>query len=52
MTSTKWATRLSEIRRVLTANIEADKAGLAKVAAEDPLAHAVPADPARATPTR
>ena len=31
MTSTKWATRLSEIRRVLTANIEADKAGLAKV---------------------
>ncbi len=41
MTSTKWATRLSEIRRVLTANIEADKAGLAKVAAEDPLAHAV-----------
>src|SRR5471030_2113260 len=41
MTSTKWATRFSEIRRVLTANIEADKAGLAKVAAEDPLAHAV-----------
>jgi ABC-type glycerol-3-phosphate transport system substrate-binding protein len=41
MTSTKWATRFSEIRRVLTANIEADKAGLAKVQAEDPLAHAV-----------
>jgi ABC-type glycerol-3-phosphate transport system substrate-binding protein len=41
MTSTKWATRLAEIRRVLTANIEADKAGLASVQAEDPLAHAV-----------
>jgi ABC-type glycerol-3-phosphate transport system substrate-binding protein len=41
MTSNKWATRLSEIRRVLTANIEADRAGLAKVQAEDPLAHAV-----------
>jgi ABC-type glycerol-3-phosphate transport system substrate-binding protein len=41
LTSTKWATRFSEARRVLTANIEADKAGLAKVAAEDPLAHAV-----------
>jgi ABC-type glycerol-3-phosphate transport system substrate-binding protein len=41
MTSNKWATRLAQIRRVLTANIEADKAGLASVAAEDPLAHAV-----------
>jgi ABC-type glycerol-3-phosphate transport system substrate-binding protein len=41
LTSTKWATRFSEARRVLTANIEADKAGLAKVASEDPLAHAV-----------
>jgi ABC-type glycerol-3-phosphate transport system substrate-binding protein len=41
MTSTKWATRFSEIRRVLTANVEADNAGLAKVRAEDPLAHAV-----------
>ena len=41
MTSIKWATRLAQIRRVLTANIEADKAGLASVAAEDPLAHAV-----------
>ena len=29
MTSTKWATRFSEIRRVLTANIEADKAMVA-----------------------
>ena len=38
MTGTKWATRLAEIRRVLTANIEADKAGLASVQAEDPLA--------------
>jgi ABC-type glycerol-3-phosphate transport system substrate-binding protein len=41
LTSTKWATRFSEARRVLTANIEADKAGLAKVASEDPLAHTV-----------
>jgi ABC-type glycerol-3-phosphate transport system substrate-binding protein len=41
MTSTKWATRFSKIRRVLTANIEADKAGLANVQAEDPLAYAV-----------
>jgi ABC-type glycerol-3-phosphate transport system substrate-binding protein len=41
MTSIKWATRLAQIRRVLTANIEADKAGLASVAAEDPLAHTV-----------
>ena len=36
MTSTKWATRLAQIRRVLTANIEADKAGLAQRKAEDP----------------
>lgn len=41
LTNNKWATRFSEMRRVLTANIEADKAGLAKVASEDPLAHAV-----------
>jgi ABC-type glycerol-3-phosphate transport system substrate-binding protein len=41
MTSNKWATKLAQIRRVLTANIEADKAGLASVAAEDPLAAAV-----------
>lgn len=41
LTSVKWATRFSEARRVLTANIEADKAGLAKVASEDPLAHVV-----------
>jgi ABC-type glycerol-3-phosphate transport system substrate-binding protein len=41
MTGNKWATRLSEIRRVLTANVEADKTGLAKVQAEDPLAYAV-----------
>lgn len=41
MTSVKWATRLAQIRRVLTANIEADKAGLASVKADDPLAHAV-----------
>jgi ABC-type glycerol-3-phosphate transport system substrate-binding protein len=41
MTSTKWATQFSKIRRVLTANIEADKAGLANVQADDPLAYAV-----------
>ena len=41
MTSVKWATRLAQIRRVLTANIEADKAGLESVKAVDPLAHAV-----------
>jgi ABC-type glycerol-3-phosphate transport system substrate-binding protein len=41
MTSVKWATRLAQIRRVLTANIEADKAGLASVKADDPLAYAV-----------
>jgi ABC-type glycerol-3-phosphate transport system substrate-binding protein len=41
MTGTKWATQFSKIRRVLTANIEADKAGLADVQAEDPLAYAV-----------
>jgi ABC-type sugar transport system permease subunit len=29
MTSAKWATRFAQMRRVLTANIEADKAGLA-----------------------
>jgi ABC-type glycerol-3-phosphate transport system substrate-binding protein len=41
MTSVKWATRLAQIRRVLTANIEADKAGLDSVKADDPLAYAV-----------
>ena len=41
MTSTKWATQFSKVRRVLTANIEADKAGLANVQADDPLAYAV-----------
>ena len=41
MTSVKWATRLAQVRRVLTANIEADKAGLASVKADDLLAYAV-----------
>jgi ABC-type glycerol-3-phosphate transport system substrate-binding protein len=41
MTSVKWATRLAQIRRVLTANVEADKAGLDSVKADDPLAYAV-----------
>jgi ABC-type glycerol-3-phosphate transport system substrate-binding protein len=41
MTSVKWATRLAQIRRLLTANIEADKAGLDSVKTDDPLAYAV-----------
>jgi ABC-type glycerol-3-phosphate transport system substrate-binding protein len=41
MTSVKWATRLAQIRRVLTANIEADKVGLESVKNDDPLAYAV-----------
>ena len=41
MTGNKWATKLAQIRRVLTANIEADKAGVASVQAEDPLAYEV-----------
>ncbi|MBV9562811.1 MAG: extracellular solute-binding protein [Bradyrhizobium sp.] len=41
MTSNKWATKFAGIRRVLTANIAADKALLAAVQEEDPLAHAV-----------
>jgi ABC-type glycerol-3-phosphate transport system substrate-binding protein len=41
MTGNKWATKFAGIRRVLTANIEADKACLASLKEEDPLAHAV-----------
>jgi ABC-type glycerol-3-phosphate transport system substrate-binding protein len=41
MTSDKWATKFAGIRRVLTANVAADKALLASVQDEDPLAHAV-----------
>ena len=41
MTGVKWATRLAQIRRVLTANIEADKAGLDSIKADDPLAYTV-----------
>ena len=41
MTSVKWATRLAQIRRVLTANIEADRAVLESVKTDDPLAYAV-----------
>jgi ABC-type glycerol-3-phosphate transport system substrate-binding protein len=41
MTGTKWATQFSMRRRVLTANIEADKAGLADMKAVDPLAYEV-----------
>jgi ABC-type glycerol-3-phosphate transport system substrate-binding protein len=41
MTSVKSATRLAQIRRVLTANIEADMTGLDSVKTDDPLAYAV-----------
>jgi len=41
MTSNKWATKFAGIRRVLTANLAADKACLASLENEDPLAHAV-----------
>jgi ABC-type glycerol-3-phosphate transport system substrate-binding protein len=41
MTSNKWATKFAGIRRVLTANGAADKALLASVGNEDPLAQAV-----------
>ena len=41
LTSIKWATKFAQIRRVLTANIEADKAVLDSVKTEDPLAYAV-----------
>ena len=37
MTSTKWATRFSQSRKLLTANIEADKAGLEYLRKDDPL---------------
>jgi hypothetical protein len=41
LTSVKWATRLAQIRRVLTANIEADNAVPDSVKADDPFAYAV-----------
>ncbi len=41
MTGNKWATEFSTRRRILTGNVAADAAGLAKVKAEDPLAHTV-----------
>jgi ABC-type glycerol-3-phosphate transport system substrate-binding protein len=41
MTSNTWATKFAGIRRVLTSNLVADKALLASVGSEDPLAHAV-----------
>jgi ABC-type glycerol-3-phosphate transport system substrate-binding protein len=41
MTGNKWATEFSLRRRILTGNLEADKAGLAKVKSDDPLAHVV-----------
>lgn len=41
MTGNKWATEFSTRRRILTGNIEADRIGLEKVQAADPLAHKV-----------
>jgi ABC-type glycerol-3-phosphate transport system substrate-binding protein len=41
MTGNKWATEFATRRRILTGNIEADKAGLAKIKAEDPLGYTV-----------
>ncbi|WP_164066875.1 hypothetical protein, partial [Serratia marcescens] len=41
MTGNKWATEFSTRRRILTGNLAADAAGLAKVKAEDALAHTV-----------
>lgn len=41
MTSDKWATKFAGIRRVLTANLAADKACLAKQQVDEPLAYAV-----------
>ena len=41
LTGNKWATAFTKVRRVLTANVEADKAGLANVQNEDPLAYTV-----------
>jgi len=41
MTGNKWATEFSTRRRILTGNVEAYRIGLAKVKAEDPLAHVV-----------
>jgi ABC-type glycerol-3-phosphate transport system substrate-binding protein len=41
LTGVKWATRFAQSRRILTANNEADKACLAAVKADDPLAFAV-----------
>lgn len=41
MTGNKWATEFATRRRILTANLVADAAVLAKVKTEDPLAYAV-----------
>jgi ABC-type glycerol-3-phosphate transport system substrate-binding protein len=41
MTGVKWATRFAQSRRILTANNEADKACLATVKGDDPLAYVV-----------
>jgi ABC-type glycerol-3-phosphate transport system substrate-binding protein len=41
MTGNKWATTFATSRRILTGNVEADEAVLAKVKAEDPLAFTV-----------
>ncbi|MFC7397118.1 ABC transporter substrate-binding protein [Chelatococcus sp. GCM10030263] len=41
MTGNKWATEFATRRRILTGNVEADKASLAKIKAEDPLGYTV-----------
>src|SRR5262249_13630517 len=41
MTGVKWATRFAQSRRLLTGNVEADKALLETMKTEDRLAHAV-----------
>ena len=41
LTGVKWATQFAKSRRILTANIEADKACLDLVRGDDPLAYAV-----------
>jgi ABC-type glycerol-3-phosphate transport system substrate-binding protein len=41
MTGNKWATEFATRRQILTANLAADAAGLAKIKTDDPLAYAV-----------
>jgi ABC-type glycerol-3-phosphate transport system substrate-binding protein len=41
LTGAKWASKFAQSRRLLTGNVEADKALLDAIKADDPLAHAV-----------